>query len=376
MTSGSSQDAYIELSASLENENPTEFYSAAFRKDDGIAMLMGLGPRGVVDNLNGPNELNLEEFIIQPWEFDLENRWLNGKDISNQHMKECSIAPGHLGEGLEKMDVQNMASNDHTSEMSDISEHFIEMMTKDSGSSGTSLPNPSATSEINSLARGLYKFRPHRNEDAISRNVVTDRNELEITKECIGIDIDGHENVSETSVKKKETKCKTCGETFASISSKKSHILRAHKTGSFPCNQCALILKTGENLRRHAFVHSNDASWSCKFCQGKFDSKNSLTSHLSRVHKYSRRKRNPRTGIQKNMGHDLKINVSMMDKRKILYCIHLDCEQTFTTRSNLNRHVKNIHANMKPYSCPKCGITFASKHNRNMHLFRVHQEWP
>ena len=46
------------------------------------------------------------------------------------------------------------------------------------------------------------------------------------------------------------------------------------------------------------------------------------------------------------------------------------CDRVLTSVSNLNRHVKDVHGESKPYSCPKCPEDFSRKKNLQRHLER------
>lgn len=136
----------------------------------------------------------------------------------------------------------------------------------------------------------------------------------------------------------------------------------------FKCDQCADVLKTKENLFRHNMVHVIDVDeevFVCQFCLGKFKSKSSLSSHLASVHSYSRRK------LRSAMTRILKRKRGKSYNLKYYHCPN--CSRQFLSKSNLKRHVKNIHQKSRPFKCELCCKYFASKYNRDMHTFRVHR---
>lgn len=163
------------------------------------------------------------------------------------------------------------------------------------------------------------------------------------------------------------SKCRICSLTFPSLEEKKAHVMTHHKVGRFKCDQCADVLKTKENLFRHKMVHvinDNENVFLCQFCHGKFKSKPSLSSHLASVHAYSGRKlREATKGIFKRR------------KRAPREPVQHHCEQclrVFHSKSNLKRHIKNIHDKDRPHKCDYCDHDFASKYNGDMHMYRVH----
>ena len=49
------------------------------------------------------------------------------------------------------------------------------------------------------------------------------------------------------------------------------------------------------------------------------------------------------------------------------------CEQTFTSKYNMQRHVKNVHGEKKPkHKCTLCDATFNQKGNIKRHMAVVH----
>ena len=44
-----------------------------------------------------------------------------------------------------------------------------------------------------------------------------------------------------------------------------------------------------------------------------------------------------------------------------------ECDKLYTTKSNLNNHVKKIHGGSKPHSCIFCKKTFSEKSTKRKH---------
>ena len=49
------------------------------------------------------------------------------------------------------------------------------------------------------------------------------------------------------------------------------------------------------------------------------------------------------------------------------------CNKTSSTKSNLKKHIENIHfPGAFTYTCRYCGDTFSTKNNHYLHVHRVH----
>ena len=48
------------------------------------------------------------------------------------------------------------------------------------------------------------------------------------------------------------------------------------------------------------------------------------------------------------------------------------CQKTFSSKGNLNRHVREKHKNIRRYTCPFCGLGFKQEAHRSNHLFKIH----
>jgi hypothetical protein len=51
------------------------------------------------------------------------------------------------------------------------------------------------------------------------------------------------------------------------------------------------------------------------------------------------------------------------------------CNKTSSTRSNLKKHIENIHfPNTYTYTCRYCGDTFSTRNTHYIHVHRVHNK--
>ena len=50
------------------------------------------------------------------------------------------------------------------------------------------------------------------------------------------------------------------------------------------------------------------------------------------------------------------------------------CDKTFTRRSDLKRHILNIHEGIKPFKCDLCPVTFSQITNLRDHYRKMHNQ--
>lgn len=55
-----------------------------------------------------------------------------------------------------------------------------------------------------------------------------------------------------------------------------------------------------------------------------------------------------------------------------LFACHL-CTSTFTARFNLNKHIRTVHENLRPFHCDVCGASFQQKCHLKQHKTTVHE---
>jgi hypothetical protein len=55
---------------------------------------------------------------------------------------------------------------------------------------------------------------------------------------------------------------------------------------------------------------------------------------------------------------------------KVFSCTHKDCLKAYKSKENLTLHIKNIHLNLKPYSCKFCPSVFSHRNGKIILNFR------
>lgn len=168
------------------------------------------------------------------------------------------------------------------------------------------------------------------------------------------------------------TRCLRCGETFLSQKEKKKHVLQEHINGEFPCDLCASVLRSAENLRRHKMTHTEDDSFKCEFCGGKFKTAMSVSMHKKRTHFTEPKRKRKRSEGSEAIAFDGSVSAHTPRPHKSRYPCSM-CTMTFLSKQSVGRHIRITHLNERPYRCRFCEKRFSSNHNRNLHIFKEHE---
>ncbi|CAL8128447.1 unnamed protein product [Orchesella dallaii] len=116
----------------------------------------------------------------------------------------------------------------------------------------------------------------------------------------------------------------------------------------FVCQQCDKGHRTAMTLYNHLLLHekdSNEKSKSCYFCHQKLISKQAHQLHMKLKHK------------------------SILPNKRPFNCVEKDCEELFTTVTELNEHLQ-VHSDSqrKPIqNCSVCGWGFISVDHLKLH---------
>lgn len=109
---------------------------------------------------------------------------------------------------------------------------------------------------------------------------------------------------------------------------------------SLTCTQCGKKLSNRVTLEKHMNLHLG--TFSCEICGKCFSKKKSLDIHMD--------------------NHEgKKVNTAKCNV----------CDKSFYDNSSLNKHVKAVHMDYKPHTCPECERCFSERKTLTEHL-RVH----
>eukprot|EP00190_Bangiopsis_sp_CCMP1999_P001065 CAMPEP_0198732666 /NCGR_PEP_ID=MMETSP1475-20131203/37809_1 /TAXON_ID= ORGANISM="Unidentified sp., Strain CCMP1999" /NCGR_SAMPLE_ID=MMETSP1475 /ASSEMBLY_ACC=CAM_ASM_001111 /LENGTH=225 /DNA_ID=CAMNT_0044495809 /DNA_START=298 /DNA_END=975 /DNA_ORIENTATION=- len=82
----------------------------------------------------------------------------------------------------------------------------------------------------------------------------------------------------------------------------------------------------------------------CDLCSGSFTTRRDLETHVRTVH----------------------------EKLRPHKCAH--CDAHFGTKSNLNTHTKSVHEGKRPFPCEVCNVAFKTRGNLETHVLTVHEQ--
>jgi len=154
-----------------------------------------------------------------------------------------------------------------------------------------------------------------------------------------------------------------------------SHIKWSHKGTDWrgikticPFEDCGKDVVDIQNHIRK--VHLKIKNFGCDLCDAKFSNRGQVEKHVNGVHS-SLREKCPHCDTM------LKVTTMKAHIRNVhenvkprIACTEEDCEKTFLSKSDMNRHIASVHEKLK-FPCPECGknfhIDFLKKHIQMIH---------
>ncbi|XP_071648808.1 uncharacterized protein [Temnothorax longispinosus] len=109
-----------------------------------------------------------------------------------------------------------------------------------------------------------------------------------------------------------------------------------HREETFRCAECGRCFKLKDSYLRHMRIHKNERPFTCHVCGKQFRDSGGLTRHLKDVH-----------AKLKNFTCDL-------------------CKRSFASKATREDH-RRTHTGERPYVCDSCGKTFKSKASLYIH---------
>ncbi|KAM4534438.1 uncharacterized protein PAE49_022647 [Odontesthes bonariensis] len=130
-------------------------------------------------------------------------------------------------------------------------------------------------------------------------------------------------------------------------------LLRAVKLelDSTVCDVCGKVMKNKSSLARHSFIHTGKKPFACHLCELRFNRRDNLQHHLSRLHPGG---------------------VARLEKRRVAPAwLCAVCGKTFSCRSRLKTH-EVIHSGVKPHRCELCPKAYMRTNDLEHHRRVVH----
>uniref|UniRef100_H2L3E3 MYC-associated zinc finger protein b (purine-binding transcription factor) n=1 Tax=Oryzias latipes TaxID=8090 RepID=H2L3E3_ORYLA len=112
------------------------------------------------------------------------------------------------------------------------------------------------------------------------------------------------------------------------------------------CETCGKAFRDVYHLNRHRLSHSDEKPFSCPICQQRFKRKDRMSHHV----------RSHQGGVEKPY-----------------ICPH--CGKAFSP-DHLNSHVRQVHSSERPFKCPTCESSFATKDRLRAHMIRHEEKVP
>ncbi|KAM4718697.1 zinc finger Y-chromosomal protein 1-like isoform 1-T2 [Anableps anableps] len=117
------------------------------------------------------------------------------------------------------------------------------------------------------------------------------------------------------------------------------------------CDVCGKVMKNKSSLARHSFIHTGKKPFACHLCELRFNRRDNLQHHLSRLH--------PDGAVRRQ-------------KRPLPPAwLCAVCGKTFSCRSRLKTH-EVIHSGVKPYRCDLCPKAYMRANDLEHHRKVVH----
>lgn len=135
---------------------------------------------------------------------------------------------------------------------------------------------------------------------------------------------------------------------------------------------CGKTFKFASKLKKHEDSHVKVESIELfcgePMCMKPFTNSECLKAHIQSCHKYVKCEVCGARQLRKNFKRHQRSHEGAVSKERIKCSFH-GCEQTYSNQSNLNKHVKAVHEDLRPFRCRTSGCQrrFPYKHVRDNH---------
>lgn len=116
-------------------------------------------------------------------------------------------------------------------------------------------------------------------------------------------------------------------------------------------------------------------NWQCDVCQNRFTRKDHLQKHVSAVHMKVRPFDCKQCGQKFSQKHHLRAHTLARHEDDKIAAKAFACQQCpkrFTRSDHLERHVESVHEKRKAFECTVCQTQFGRKHHLSKHILAVH----
>ncbi|EPS65995.1 hypothetical protein M569_08782, partial [Genlisea aurea] len=148
------------------------------------------------------------------------------------------------------------------------------------------------------------------------------------------------------------------------------------KTTEHKCGEegCGKVFKYSSRLRKHenshVKLHCVEAMCTEPDCMKYFSNEKCLQAHIQSSHRYITCEKCGSRQLKQNIKRHMRSHESSdPSSPRRIECSFPECSLTFSTKSNLNQHIKAVHLETRRFKCsvPDCDMRFAFKHVRDKH---------
>lgn len=134
--------------------------------------------------------------------------------------------------------------------------------------------------------------------------------------------------------------------------------------GQYKCKFCTKTFIKPQSLRRHILTHTEVKPYRCKACDSCFSRHDHLKLHQTRC---NGKRQRLELCIAKVSLDDVGKGWQKLGKaqQNVFHCS--SCSRSFSSQSNLRRHMSMSHVSKKPFSCIHCGNSFTLEKTLKRH---------
>lgn len=216
--------------------------------------------------------------------------------------------------------------------------------------------------------------------DAILQNLAGVAQEQE---QLVETDIEDPEQAAEDRITKKrwESKkflCDDCGFTCASKATLNTHKMFKHgdlPPKSLTCDTCDYMCDHPTQLTSHKrIIHEEKLEpLECAHCPLQVRTQPELDKHLRNIHSEEKPFVCNMCGHRFNKKSNMVKHVKMVHEKLRPWTCE-ECNKSFSDRRDLVAHEDSVHKGLKPFDCPYCDYKCARKKNMYVHIKNIHGE--
>ena len=209
--------------------------------------------------------------------------------------------------------------------------------------------------------------------DAILQNLAQVQEPQEETKEDIKEAIE-----TKKRWESKKFLCDDCGFTCASKTTLNTHKMFKHgdlPPKSLTCDQCEYMCDHPTQLTSHKrIIHEEKLEpLECAHCPLQVRTQAELDKHLRNIHSEEKPFVCTVCGHRFNKKSNMVKHVKMVHEKLRPWTCE-ECNKSFSDRRDLIAHEDSVHKGLKPFDCPYCDYKCARKKNMYVHIKNIHGE--